>query len=284
MAKIVRDAVKTAEAEAAGSIPLSARKRDVSGADARERRCRVCGAAIPAVPYAHERDNYCCEGCFVARHKQRSLAICEGEIEYELVEALVCALDIREHETGLHSKRVACHTLVLAKHFTDDPQELRHVYWGALLHDIGKIGMPDAILQKHGALTEEEWLVMRTHPELGHRILAGAPHMAPAADIVLCHEERFDGTGYPRGLAGKAIPLWARLFAVIDTLDAITSDRPYRKAHSFDTARAEILRQSGTQFDPSATDVFVAEERTLRTMVDLKCGNADIGELQPPLK
>lgn len=251
--------------------------------DRAERTCHICGTAITAAPYARARQEYCCERCFLARHKQSSLATREGEIENELVEAMVCALDIREHETGLHSKRVACHTLVLAKHFTDDPHVLRQVYWGALLHDIGKIGVPDAILLKHGSLTESEWLVMRTHPELGHRVLAGVRHMAPAADIVLCHEERFDGTGYPRALAGDAIPLWARLFAIIDTLDAITSERPYRKAHSFDTARVEILRQSGTQFDPVALEVFVAEEKTLRAMVDLKCGTADIDLLLPQL-
>lgn len=118
---------------------------------------------------------------------------------------------------------------------------------------------------------------MRTHPEIGHRILSGAPSMAEAAEIVLCHEERYDGTGYPRGLVGEKITLWARLFAVIDTLDSMTSDRPYRKALSFDAARAEIMRQSGTQFDPVATEVFVAEQETLRAMVEIKCGTADIG-------
>jgi HD-GYP domain-containing protein (c-di-GMP phosphodiesterase class II) len=122
---------------------------------------------------------------------------------------------------------------------------------------------------------------MRTHPEIGHRILASAPFMGDAAEIVLSHEERFDGSGYPRGLAGEAIPLWARLFAVIDTLDAITSDRPYRKGLSFDVARSEILRFAGTQFDPVALDAFVAEETTLRNMVDLKCGTATFGSLQP---
>jgi HD-GYP domain-containing protein (c-di-GMP phosphodiesterase class II) len=113
---------------------------------------------------------------------------------------------------------------------------------------------------------------MRTHPEIGHKILAGAPSMAKAAELVLAHEERFDGTGYPLGLAGESIPLWARLVAIIDTLDAITSDRPYRKGLSFYAARAEIARQSGTQFDPKAVEVFMAEEAALREMVELKCG------------
>ena len=144
----------------------------------------------------------------------------------------------------------------------------------SLLHDVGKIGIPDAILLKHGPLTKDEWQIMRGHPEIGHRILAKAPFMAKAAELVLSHEERFDGSGYPRGLAGAAIPLWARLFAVIDTLDAITSDRPYRRGRAFDTACAEILAQSGSQFDPLGLEVFVAEESSLREMVELKCGTA----------
>ena len=186
-------------------------------------------------------------------------------------EALAEALDIREHETGLHSKRVACHTLVLARRFTADTDQLRQIYWGSLLHDIGKIGIPDAILLKQGALNEEEWQEMRTHPEKGHRIVAQIPGMEEAAGIVLSHEESFDGSGYPRGLRGQQIPLGARLFALIDTLDAMTSDRSYRKALSFDQARAEIIKMSGTQFDPVAVQAFLAEETTLREMVAAKC-------------
>lgn len=239
--------------------------------DAR-RVCRHCGTPIAGSLHAREGDDYCCEGCFLAARQQRTLPPGGDEIQFTLAEALVCALDAREHETGLHSKRVACHTLVLARHFTADPLQLRQAYWGALLHDIGKIGIPDSILLKEGSLTEAEWQIMRTHPQIGHRILSSAPFMAEAAQIVLSHEERFDGTGYPCGLAGEAIPLWARLFAVIDTLDAITSDRPYRKALAFDAACAEILAQSGSQFDPLALKAFVAEENTLREMVELKCG------------
>lgn len=186
-------------------------------------------------------------------------------------EALAEALDIREHETGLHSKRVACHTLVLARRFTEDPKRLRQIYWGALLHDIGKIGIPDAILLKQGTLNEDEWLEMRTHPEKGHHIVAQIPGMEEAAEIILSHEERFDGTGYPRGLKGEQLSLGTRLFAVIDTLDAMTSDRSYRKALSFDQARAEIVSMSGTQFDPVAVQAFLAEETTLREMVAAKC-------------
>lgn len=189
----------------------------------------------------------------------------------DFVEALVDTLDIREHETGFHSKRVACHTLVLARRFTDDPHQLRHIYWGALLHDIGKIGVSDAVLLKHGPLSADEWEEMRTHPENGYRIVSQIPGMEEAAEIVRNHEERFDGSGYPRGLRGEQICLGARLFAVVDTLDAITSDRPYRKASSFEQARDEIVKMSGTQSDPLAVQAFLAEETTLREMVEAKC-------------
>lgn len=243
-----------------------------------QRVCHHCGVPIADAPHARERDAYCCERCFLDAQTRRTIAQPADDAPFVLAEVLVAALDAREHEIGLHSKRVACHTLVLAKHFTNDPQHLRQVYYGALLHDIGKIGIPDAILLKDGSLTASEWQVMRTHPEIGHRILASAPFMEEAAEIVLNHEERFDGSGYPRGLAGAAIPLWARLFAVIDTLDAITSDRPYRAGLPFESARAEIVRQSGTQFDPMAIDVFIAEEATLRDMVELKCGTAAVHE------
>lgn len=186
-------------------------------------------------------------------------------------EALAEALDIREHETGDHSKRVACHTLVLARRFISDPHRLRQIYWGALLHDIGKIGVPDAILLKRGALDDAEWREMRTHPEKGYRIVAQIPGMKEAAELILSHEERFDGSGYPRGLHGEQICLGARLFAVIDTLDAMTSDRPYRKGGSFDQAYDEIAGMSGKQFDPLAVQAFMAEEKTLREMVEAKC-------------
>lgn len=191
-----------------------------------------------------------------------------------LAHALAAALDAREHETGLHSKRVACHTLVLARRFSENAEELRQVYWGALLHDIGKIGIPDAILLRHGALNADEWRVMRRHPEIGYGILVSAPALAQAAQIALTHEERFDGSGYPKGLKGEAIPLWSRLFAVIDTLDALTSDCPYRRGVSFDPAKAEIIRCAGRQFDPLAVEAFLAEEVTLRDMVAVKCAEA----------
>lgn len=220
----------------------------------------------------HEAAACHCEGC---RHERRCnagprSAFPEGLYDH-FVEALTESLDIREMETGMHSRRAACHTQVLARRFVAEPERLRQIYWGSLLHGIGKIGIPDRILLKHGQLEADEWVVMREHAALGHRIVDKIPDMAEAAEIVLCHEERYDGTGYPRGLRGDEIPLGARLFAVIDTLDAMTSDRPYRKAMSFEAAKDEILRMRGSQFSPAAVDAFLLEETTLREMVATKC-------------
>jgi response regulator RpfG family c-di-GMP phosphodiesterase len=232
----------------------------------------MCGTPITALSYIHDGEAYCCEGCFLKREEFRLVQTGgDSAIYLALAEALAAALDAREHETGLHSKRVACHTLVLARRFTADDALLQQVYWGALLHDIGKIGIPDSVLLKQGPLDAEEWQTMRTHPGIGQRILSGVPFMAAAAEIVLSHEERFDGTGYPNGLRGEEIPLWARLFAVIDALDAMTSGRPYRKGEPFEAAQAEILGKAGTQFDPVAVEAFMAEEAALRKMVELKC-------------
>ncbi|WJW74271.1 HD domain-containing phosphohydrolase [Thiohalobacter sp. IOR34] len=235
-------------------------------------RCGWCGRPVSLdSPYALGEERFCCEGCYLGRLAQQQGQEERDQAYLALAESLVAALDAREHETGMHSKRVACHTQVLARQVSDDEGWLRQVYWGALLHDIGKIAIPDAILLKAGPLSEAEWAVMRSHPQRGHDILAGVPFMREAAAIVLHHEERFDGSGYPAGLAGEAIPWGARLFALIDTLDAITSDRPYRRGMPFDTARDEIRRQAGRQFDPRAVELFLAEEATLREMVMQKC-------------
>ncbi|NOY12168.1 MAG: HD-GYP domain-containing protein [Deltaproteobacteria bacterium] len=233
--------------------------------------CSFCGGKIDHPRFIWQGKAYCCEGCVLKQEEFRTLERALDEAHLAVPEALVAALDEREHKTSQHSKRVACHTLVLARHFTADPEMLHQVYWGALLHDIGKIGVPDAVLLKRGPLSESEWSVMRSHPEKGYSILSRLPFLAEAAEIVRCHQERFDGTGYARGLVGEAIPWGARIFAVIDTLDAMTSDRPYRKGGSFEEAKTAILRMSGTQFDPRAVDVFLAEEATLREMVTLKC-------------
>jgi putative nucleotidyltransferase with HDIG domain len=172
--------------------------------------------------------------------------------------ALVAALDAREHETSDHSQRVVRYTVAIAEQIGIRGEELDQIGRGALLHDIGKIGVPDSILLKAGPLTPSEWIEMRKHPEIGHQILQGIGFLSQAADIVLAHQERWDGGGYPRGLKGAQIPLGARIFAIADTLDAMTSDRPYRRGVSYDEARAEIARCSGTQFDPACVEAFLS--------------------------
>lgn len=209
-----------------------------------------------------------CEHCLL--HARKRHGGFDSDPYEMFVESLAEAMDLREQETGLHSKRVAAHTLLLATHHFKKVDDLREVYWGSLLHDIGKIGVPDAILLKPGKLSDEEWEVMRKHPHNGHVILQKLPFLAMAGSIVLCHEERFDGSGYPAELKGGEIPLAARLFAVIDTLDAMTFDRPYRMALPFDTAKEEILRMAGTQFDPLAVETFLREESALREMAAME--------------
>jgi putative nucleotidyltransferase with HDIG domain len=171
---------------------------------------------------------------------------------------LVAALDAREHETSDHSQRVVRFTLAIARRLGLPEAALPDLGRGALLHDIGKIGVPDAILLKPGKLTGDEWTEMRKHPQIGFNILRSVDFLQVPAEMVLCHQERFDGGGYPRGLAGDAIPVSARIFAIADTFDAITSDRPYRKRQTVAAARAEIARYAGTQFDPRGTDAFLS--------------------------
>lgn len=230
--------------------------------------CSVCGTASRDRQYHWAEERLTCEHCLLESRKQLA-GLTDAHPYEEFAESLAAALDLREHETGLHSKRVASHTLVLARHYFADPAALREIYWGSLLHDVGKIGVPDAVLLKPGRLSEDEWKIMRRHPEDGSSILRKLPFFSLAAELVLCHEERYDGSGYPRGLKGDQIPFPARLFAIIDTLDAMTFDRPYRKALPFDTAKAEIVRMSGSQFDPDAVEAFLTEEALLKEMTAL---------------
>jgi len=243
--------------------------------------CHWCGKAIVDDKVLLRAGKvFCCEGCYLGEMSAQNNQHATDEAYLALAESLAAALDAREHETGLHSKRVACHTLVLARQLTDDRDSLKQVYWGALLHDIGKIAIPDVILLKQGKLTHDEWQVMRTHPQRGYDIVAAIPFMQQAAQIILHHEERYDGKGYPAALSGEDIPWGARLFAVIDTLDAMTNDRVYRKAMSFDDAKEEIIKLSGQQFDPQAVTAFLAEEKTLKEMVEMKCFlEPDFGEM-----
>src|SRR5512144_2127869 len=175
-----------------------------------------------------------------------------------LLEGLIAALDYRDAETQWHSRRVSLYARRLAQQLGIREPELTVIEHGALLHDIGKIGVRDRVLLKPGPLTPEEWSEMRRHPDLGWALLQRVDYLRPASSIVLQHQEKFDGTGYPGGLKGESIVLGARVFHVVDTLDAITSDRPYRKSRPFDEARAEIVRCGGTQFDPKVVEAFLA--------------------------
>ena len=174
-----------------------------------------------------------------------------------LVRRLVSVLDAREHETEVHSLRVAEYALRLAAEIDLPPGQRTDLKFGALLHDIGKIGVPDAVLLKPGPLTDEEWEQVRRHPMIGFQILRDFTFLENAARIVLYHQERFDGSGYPFGLAGDAIPIGARLFAIVDTFDAMTTDRPYRAAVTYDDVVRELTDQRGVQFDPDFVDAFL---------------------------
>lgn len=176
--------------------------------------------------------------------------------------ALMTALDFRDNETQGHSYRVVEYAVMVAERMGVDEPELTQIRRGAILHDVGKIGVPDAVLKKPGKLTDEEWKEMRRHPELGYRMLKDISFLRGCLDIVLCHQERYDGSGYPRGLKGEQIPLGARIFALVDTFDAMTSDRPYRPACSIPEARAEIERWSNSQFDPNVAEAFLSVDES----------------------
>jgi putative nucleotidyltransferase with HDIG domain len=165
-------------------------------------------------------------------------------------------LDMRDHVTDEHTHRVADLAVALARKMGVPEADIGHVRRGALLHDIGKMALPDSILQKTESLTEDEWKAMRTHPEKAYELLSHIEYLAPALNIPYCHHERWDGTGYPRELKGEEIPLVARLFAVVDAYDAITSDRPYRKSWSKETALQYIREQAGKHFCPLAVKAF----------------------------
>jgi HD-GYP domain-containing protein (c-di-GMP phosphodiesterase class II) len=168
------------------------------------------------------------------------------------------ALDMRDKETEGHTQRVTELTERLARAMGFDGQALVHIHRGSLLHDIGKMGVPDHILLKPGPLTDEEWVLMRRHPALAYELLSPIEYLARALDIPYCHHEKWDGTGYPRGLAGEAIPLAARVFAIIDVWDALRSDRPYRPAWPEAKALGYIREQTGKHFDPHVTEAFLA--------------------------
>ncbi len=186
-------------------------------------------------------------------------SIAELERSYDVtLEALGDALDLKDAETEGHSKRVTAFAIQIARAMGLDSQTIQVLARGAFLHDIGKMAIPDAILRKPQRLNGEETLTMKEHSYLGYRMLKKIPFLTESADIVHAHHEHWDGSGYPRGLKGEEIPLGARIFSIADTMDAITSDRPYRAARGVEAGREEIARWSGRQFDPAIVSVFLS--------------------------
>ncbi len=184
----------------------------------------------------------------------------ELSLAYEAtIEGWSQAMDLRDKETEGHTQRVTEMSQRLGKAMQLGDEEINHMRRGALLHDIGKLGVPDAILFKTEKLTDEEWLVMRKHPEFAYDMLRPIAYLRDSLDIPYCHHEKWDGTGYPQGLKGEQIPLAARIFAIVDVWDAVTSDRPYRKAWSKPDALQYIREHSGKHFDPKVVEIFLKE-------------------------
>ncbi len=192
------------------------------------------------------------------RTSQLKEAIRNMELSYQsTLEALGSAIDLRDKTTAGHSRRVCAYSLEIARRMNVPDPDLETLRRGAYLHDIGKLGIPDSILLKPGALTPDERKIIQRHVRIGFDLIKNIPFLSGAAEIVLTHHERFDGHGYPAGLKADQIPTAGRIFAVVDTFDAITSDRPYQQAESFEFAREIIRRGAGTQFDPDVVSAFV---------------------------
>jgi putative nucleotidyltransferase with HDIG domain len=217
------------------------------------------------------------------RTGQLQAALQQLERSYEeTLQALGAAIDLRDNQTAGHSQRVCLYSLEIARAMGWSDKQLMTLARGAYLHDIGKLGIPDGILLKPGPLTADERKLMQQHVQIGFDLVKDIPFLADAAEIVLTHHERYDGRGYPRGLKGEAILLSARIFAVSDTLDAITSDRPYQRASSFESARDTIHHVSGSQLDPQVVDVFLSlPEETWPTITR---NQRQIAALSPELR
>ncbi len=203
------------------------------------------------------------------RTDQLQTAMANLERSYDItLEALGDALDLKDKETERHSRRVTAFTIAMARAMGLAGDQIRFIARGAFLHDLGKLAIPDAILRKPSRLTPDELVLIRQSPYRGYQMIKKIPFLADAAEIIYSHCERYDGTGYPRGLRGEEIPLGARVVAVASALDAITSDRPYRAAQSLQYAREEIERWWGRQFDPEVVKVFL--EMPENIWVDLR--------------
>ena len=214
------------------------------------------------------------ESLVEARTTQLQTAMNDLTRSYDItLEALGDALDLKDKETEGHSRRVTAFTIAIARAMGLAGDQIRIIARGAFLHDIGKMAIPDDILRKPGKLTPDQTTIMREHCYKGYQIVKKIPFLQDACDIIYSHQERFDGSGYPRGLRGTEIPLGARIFAVADTLDAITSDRPYRSRQTDAAARQEIEEWSGRQFDPEVVKVFLAMPENIWDDLRKQIGN-----------
>ena len=189
------------------------------------------------------------------------------------IKTLAFVVEAKDSNTRRHLDRTQVYGLELANSIDSDLIRDPEVGFGFLLHDIGKVGIPESILGKPGPLTDEEWSVMRTHPIIGAQIVEPMRFLGEAVQIIRCHHERFDGKGYPGGMGGDDIPLAARIFAVVDSFDAMTSDRPYREALPTDRAMEELVRGQGTQFDPQVVEMFISLVAKRPWTVDLAHGH-----------
>lgn len=232
-----------------------------------KRYCMHCQTEIHGELFIKKEGFYCCEKCYF-RDKYIGDALDKMEGVYlATIEAFVDAIDAREHEVGNHSYRVTQFAMVLAREMEVSGRDLVDIYCGSLLHDIGKIGIPDSVLLKEGKLSKEEYMVMARHPEIGHRIIGHIGYLSKAAEIIHSHHEHYNGSGYPRGLKGKEIPLGSRIFSVCDMLDAFTVDRTYRKAITFEEAKKYILSASGALFDPDIIEGFLRVEDDIKEFI-----------------
>jgi putative nucleotidyltransferase with HDIG domain len=230
--------------------------------------CPNCGHPVEENRYVIRPDGTVrCEHCYFNDTYLEGVVHRMDAAYLVTLEALVSAIDAREHEVGNHSLRVTEFSLIIARACAVKGRDLVDLYCGALLHDIGKIGVPDVILHKTGPLTPDEQAIMRTHPEIGQRIIGHIGYFSRAAEIIRSHHEHFDGSGYPRGLRGEAIPRGARVFAIADALDALTVKRPYREALMFDAAVEEITERSGTIYDPEMIQAALTASAELKSYI-----------------